>query len=1568
MNFLIHRRITISMVFIALTLLGVVSYKQLSVELMPNAELPNMYVSVTSRQDMDPSFVETQVIIPLEGAINAVGGVDNLQTTVDRRQSTIQVDFKKSVNFKMISLRLEEKINEIASTFPEGFTVRTQKVDLTRMTSAFMTLQVRGSGGSDRVRNIVDKEIQPELENIDGVAAVSVYGGRAKAIEIQLDPAACEALNLSPNQISSLLAQNAREKTFVGYINEPDARWFVDVNSPYAKVADLENMVVAPGPVLLKDVAHVFFDLQEETTYSRVNGKESVSVSLTNDAQSNLIELSHRTAETVESLNKRLAPMDVEIVVQQNSAEIMEENINQIVNLALIGGLLAVVILWVFLRNIRLVTIIALAIPVSVYTAFNLFYAFGITLNSLTLIGVALAVGMLLDNSVVVLENVYRLSASGVPPEEAVTRGTKEVWRSIFAATLTTVTIFLPFVFSDNFLIKLLGFNVGVAIISTLTISLLVAMFFIPMAAYSILKRKSRHSIFFEKISLNQRAVQIYMALLKTCMRHPGVTLLGAITLLFGTLIMSLSMNLQTLTQVESDRLNISVSMQTGSTLDITDKAVRVMEDRLADFPEKKELICRVQEQEAQLTIVLHEDYWKIRKRNIAEIKSEVTKLLQNINGAEITMSDAFGGDNQGGGGAMSGMQNFMRMLGVGDNGERVVIKGSDYDMMQIVAEDIRYYLDQQDYIQRTNLSFGRRQPEISLFFDPIMLVSNDITRNNISTALSSSLSADITSGAQFKVGDDTYEIIIRNYIPKDDAEEERKQRAKTVDDLRATMVQSAAGASYQVKDIADINYGRGRAQIKRTNQDKQLEVSYAFLNDIQDSKSLLEGYRIDVDGLIADYNLPAGIAVEVIHEEDQFAEFKFLLLAAFILIFMILAAVFESFSTPFVLLIAIPLAAIGSLLALLFTGNSLLNANTLMGFLILIGVVVNNSIILTDYAIILRDRGYRRNRALIMAGLSRIRPILITSVTTIVAMFPMAMGNSEYAGVIGAPFAITVIGGLAFSTLLTLLVVPTAYAGLENTLQWYRGLPVRTKLFHLCLFLAGVACIFRYADDFLWQAVYLVALVILIPGMTAFAQTSLRRTQTKLISPNDEIQITISNMVKVYDRPGLFSREWTSGLRIRERLGIGNLYTKLKDFVGISWQFALFAFGVYFVFFFIESRLWVFLLSMLLYAASVRLWQTIARYLSRRFDGSRWVRRVDSLMYWGIPLFFLNGLYRHLDNLNMVIIMGFFWYACLLIYYTSGYIDEHNINLKRITGRYAGLKSSFFHFVTVIPVIGKRRKPFKALKGVSMEIKTGMFGLLGPNGAGKSTLMRIVSGILEQSYGSIWINGYDTRKYREELQGQIGFLPQEFGMYENMSAWDFLDYQAILKGIYNSDTRHKRITTVLESVHMTERKDDKIGSFSGGMKQRIGIALILLHLPRILIVDEPTAGLDPRERIRFRNLLVELSKDRIVIFSTHIIEDISNSCNQVVVINKGEVKYFGNPINMIELAERKVWLFTINKADFETKLDKALIIHHMQTEDTIQVRYLSATQPFEHAILAEPNLEDAYLCLLKGM
>ena len=1567
------------MLFISFTLLGYVSYKQLPMELTPNAELPVLTVNVGAPQDMDPAFLESEVVIPVEGAIRSVGGVDEIRAEVTSNSANITIRYKSHVNIKTTTLRLEEKMKEVTkNSLPENYTVRVQKGQVVSISRSFMNLQVRGEGGVDRVRTIVDEKIKTELENIDGVAAVNIFGGREKTIEVRIDKEACKALNITTSSISGMISRQAQERVYVGTVLEPDNRYFVHVSSTYSRESDIENVVVAPGPILLKDVATIFFDWKEETSYARVNGKESVSVSLVSDAQSNMIDLANRTKVIIADLNERLAGYDIEIVIDVNQAELMENNINQILDLALIGGLLAVIVLWFFLKNLRLVFFITLSIPISVFSAFNLFYAAGISINSLTLIGIALAVGMLLDNSVVVLENIYRLSGTGLSPERAVIQGTTEVWRSIVASTLTTVTVFLPFIFTDNFLIKLLGNHIGISIVSTLSISMSVALFFTPMTAYVVLKLKNSNNVFYEKVTLSQRPVQIYLVLLKWCMRNPGVAIFGSVILLFATLIFSLSINLQQTKEVDADRFNVNITMRTGSTLDNTDNVVRMLEERFkdAEIPELKDVVSRVNAEEASLTLIMKKDYRKITKRTMTEIQADVQTMLPTLDGTQITMSNAMGGGNQAASNAFSGMESLMRMMGIGQNSERVILKGADYDLMYLVGEELSYTLQQQDYIRSANVSYSRRQPEVRLNLDQILLNSYGITRQNISTGLSE-LSRELSSNTIFKVGDNQYDIIIREQDPVENLADSLRaidvpqNKQATIEELKTVQVKTSTGGMHNLTDIAAMNKASGRARISRVNQDKQIYISYAFTREVESSKVLLEGYRAEIDELIAGYDLPtglAGVAIEVVHQEDQFGEFKFLMLAAFILIFIIMACVFESMSTPFVLLFEIPLAAIGSLLALLMTGyTDLQNTNILMGMIILLGVVVNNGIILIDYSNILRTRGFRRERALMTAGLSRMRPIMITSITTIIALFPMAMGDNDYAGAIGAPFAITVIGGLTFSSLLTLLLVPTVAMSLENAIAWYRKLSLKTQLFHLALVLIGVAGIYLYEKEMIWQMIYFIAIIALVPGATYFMQTSLRRAKADVIDPNKEIRIVVSNLVKIYDRAGRFSRQWDSGNVLNQRLGIATLYHKLKDFIGLAWQFSLWGFGVYFVWFFLSSKTWIFFLSIAMYAFTIFLWRKIRSFLFHHFPNSRIIRYFNRFIFWSLPALIVFLLFKKIDNIAMVAITGVLWAIGIIIYISSQYVYEHNINIERISGRFSSFRRSYFRFVKAVPIIGKRHRPFKALKGISFDIKTGMFGLLGPNGAGKSTFMRIITGILEQSYGTIWINGLDTLQYREELQSLIGFLPQEFGTYENMTAGEFLDYQAIMKGLSDTVKRKERIEYVLKSVHLIDRIDHKIGSFSGGMKQRIGIALILLHLPRILVVDEPTAGLDPRERIRFRNLLVELSRDRIVIFSTHIIEDISSSCNQVVVINKGEMKYFGEPLEMVGMAAGKVWSFLINKDEFEEKLDKSLVVNNIQDGDMIQVRYLSHEQPYPDAVLMEANLEDAYLCLLKN-
>lgn len=1570
MDKLIKRKVLISMLFIGLTMMGLFSYRYLPMELYPDAEYPTLHINVRAKTNLDPKYIENQAVIPVEGVVSGIEGVEEIKTRINPQGANTTVSFSKNTNIKYAYLKLEERIKSITKNLPDEFTVQVNKAGTGMASDQFMTLQVLSSEDIDYVRNITDTDIVPILESTDGIASVNVIGGRQKSIEILLDKEKCKSLNITSSQISALIRNNMSEKTFAGSVYENAKRYFVNVTAEYLNTEDLGSIVVANGPILLKDIAEINFGIKEEETYSRVNGKEVITCIIAKSPLVNIIDLSERIRKEIKQLNTELTTKGVSIHVDTDEAEIMSKNIDIIIHLAITGAILAIFILYLFLKNFKIVTFIAFAIPISVFSAFYFFYFFDISINTLTLTGIALAVGMLLDNSIVVMENIFRLRAIGMPKEKAAVQGTKEVSKAVIAATLTTITVFLPFLFSDDFLLKLIGKHIGVSIITTLLLSLAVALLLIPMAVNQFMKKQS-DQVNFSSLSIHSRPIQIYIALLKICLRKPSTIIFSALAVLAITLALSLTLTLNTLKEIEADTFNIYITFPNGNTLSRTDETVREYEKRLQEIPEIEQYNSQIFTTDARLTIKLKEDFEKIGNKTLNELKDLVINKTKGLRISDVSYEAIESSENfQGGGGSalMSGSEQLLRRMGMGRQSEKIIIKGQDFEKMSNLAELLEYQLEELENINNASMSYSRGMPEARILFDPYLMGIYDVTPSHVATELNNFAPQNTTS-IKYKAGDEEYDIIIKDK-ELTYQEEESIEPIRTLEDLRNLEVINAKHSITDLRSFSQINLGRGQGSIIRINQDKEITVNYTFNSDVNESKSILEGARMEVDDLIQRTDIPTGIAVEIVHEEDETGEFTFLILAAFAIIYMILASVFESVTSPVVLMFAIPLAAIGSLLALLFTSNSLMNANVLIGVIILIGIVVNNSIILIDYTSQLRRQGNRKPRALIIAGISRVRPILITAITTIVAMFPLAMGQGEFVSGLGAPFAITVIGGLTMSTLLTLVIIPTLYSGMEDALYRLRTQNPLMKLLQIFLLIVSVTGIYLLNATIMWKIAYLISAIILIPAATWFIETSLRQANSRIIPPDQDIHISIRNLVKIYGRPNEFQREWTSGQHTRERLGLKEEYRTLKDLQPLIWIIPLTGFTFYFTYSYQTIAFWALLFAICTWMLTVKVIRTICEYLKN--NGQNLLGNLFDILnitiYYLSPLATLVWATLKFSDSGVAILLGLIWYIAIAAHYLSERIHKHNIEIDQIEGRFCKIKKIIYQIATQVPVIGYKKKPFKALNAVSMDIHTGMFGLLGPNGAGKTTLMRIICGIFEQSYGKIFINGIDTQKKREELQGLIGYLPQEFGTYENLTSWEFLEYQALLKGIYNPRIRKQRITEVLEAVHMYENKDKKIGGFSGGMKQRIGIAQTLLNLPRILVVDEPTAGLDPRERIRFRNLLVELSRNRIVIFSTHIIEDIASSCNQVGVINKGSLKYHGTPTDMVEIAQNVTWTFEIPARDFAKLHSDLLLVHHIRNGENIKVRCLSETQPVPHAVRTTPLLEDSYLWLLRNV
>jgi len=1554
--FFIRRPVLVSMLLIGACLLGAVSYSRLSVELIPFAELPMLIVHVQSVRDADPHYVEQQAVVPLESAIAGLEGIERIESYVEPRRAMIFAFYSRTSSQKYAFLKLQERVAAARAKLGNDFFAVVWKIDTEQLSNQFMSLQARGVGSLDQIRRVVDDKVVRELENVDGVANVAVYGGRQHSIEVRLDEEELRSYGLTVSQVASRISQSSRARQYLGQVVDGTREQLVNLVADYASLSALEETVIkADGPLTLGQVAELVDGGTERQTIARVNGMEAVTVSLIRDRQANLIELSRATRREIERLNRELAVSGVELVIQNDAAEVIEENIGDIKSLALVGGALAIAVLWAFLRNLTLVAIVAAAIPISVLIALNLFYALDITLNTLSLVGIAIAVGMLLDNSIVVLENIYRQLSRGRDPHQAVVDGVGEVWRAVSAATLTTVCVFLPFVFADNFLVRVLGRHVGVSIISTLLVSLAVAFLLIPVFAYRLFIRQNGRARSFNTVSQRHRLLQIYTLLLKSCLRFPARTVIVAVTAFFVSVLLCLLVSIDAPREVELERFDLYATLPGGTTLELADEQAVEMDGRLEDVEEIAARRVEVRADNLHFDFELEENSQEIARRDLGAVKKEVRdRLSKAFPRVEFSFAQPRSDVRFRGGGNRGPGRAFQRLLGIGSAAERVVVRGNDLSLLQTIADDIRFNLDRMPGVRRSSLNIAARQPEIDLIIDRASLAHFGVSPGAIAAELAS-FQPQVSTGIRLKRGGDEIDIVLKS----------GEQTERRVDDLRELRVATTAGGAIPLLQLAALVFGRGYGNINRVNQEKEVELTYDFEGDIQESKERLDDARAAVDRLVAGMAIPAGVAVEVIHDETDLSEFYFLIGASVVLIYMILTSVFESLVAPLAMMITLPLATIGAFWGLILTGNSLFNANAMVGFLILLGVVVNNGIMLIDYARLLQRRGYRLGRALLAAGQIRVRPILITAISTMLAMLPLAMGDAEYVARIGAPFAIAVIGGLVAGTLFTLVLVPTVYFGMERVLAWVRQLDWRIKAAQGVALAAGAWLIHENVESTFWQFADGTALLGLVPALTYFVQSSLRHSRAAIVPEGVPLRISIGNVVKVYDDFSRFVRQWRRGERQQERLQAFRKRTARDRLETLFWQLGLLVFHFYFAYLYLESDVWTLIFSVGFYVFLLGLVRSLLP------EGTGFMRRLArvgyQLLYWLLPLPHLLWYQRRWDNWALIVVVGAVWYLMALVYYGSQKLYRERLEISRITGRFGRIRRGFYRLVGKIPLIGRKKRPFTALDQVSLEIASGMFGLIGPNGAGKTTLMRIICGILQQSRGTVRINGVDLRAHREELQGLIGYLPQEFGTYENMTAYQFLDYQAMLKGKWEAEERRRAVDGAIRAVHLADSRDLKIRRFSGGMKQRIGIAQTLLHLPRILVVDEPTAGLDPRERIRFRNLLAELARDRVVIFSTHIIEDISSSCNRLAVLNNGRVRFHGTPQEMVELTRGAVWQARVAEAQFEEMRKTLRIVHHMRDGERIRIRILSGSQPLPEAEAVTPTLEDSYLWLIEG-
>ncbi len=1568
----IKRPVTTIMFYIALSILGVISWRQLPVQLLPNLTFPELSVQA-AMPGASPEKLEEDLLIPAEQEIAKMKNVEKIYSTARNDRGSIRIEFKIDTDMKYTALKLEQKMNALSATLPAGSRVFVGRDFSTEMFSNFlMQLSIRGGGEIDRLRKIAEDKIKLELEKVDGIASVNVSGGQLREVHIDVDQEKAFNYGLDLVMIMSTIENGNVEKQYLGRVLDGNTISFVTFSGEMTRLSDLENLVVKEEISLkLKDIADIRFAKEEENQIFRINGQSSVGVFLIKDNTSNLIRTADRVQDEIDRLNRMLEPEDIEIVVNFSSAKLMQDTINQVEKLAVVGALLALLVLLFFLRNIKTVTVILISIPLSVLITFNIMYYTGLTINILSLIGLAIAIGMLVDNSIVVLENIFRHYDLGLSPSEASIKGTSEVTKAIIASTGTTIAVFTPTIFMQNKYFVILK-ELSLAVIFPLLISLLVAFTVIPMVASQFLSARGakkadlglRDSIV--RKWQKSRLMEVFTVLLKSRLRSPRQTFIFLMILFIITLVSTIPF-MTTFEDVESEEeLPIYVDMRRGLGLKATDRATQNIEALADSIDIIKEIRTLVNEENSTVTLSFLEKNErsgkKHEKMSLEQIREYFERQARVIPDAEISFEDdrRRGGGSGGGGGGGGG--NPLDAL-LGSQEEKIIVKGHDQEKMKHLVEDIEERLESFPEIRRVRTGLQRGALELQVWGDQEALDQNGLTMSRVMAALWAIRSGGQEMTKQLK--DEDGEYLIRLKLDKE-------AETQTIDEVKSMIIPLPGGTLVPVKNVSKFIIDEGPRSINRIDHERQIEITYEFRDLYTQDKQYLNILRARVDDTIKNTQIPRGFSVEILHEEDTQSPIYNALILAFVLIFMILAATFESIKYPWIIFSAIPLALVGTLWGLIFTGTSL-SIFAMISWLVLLGIVVNNGIILIDYILILREKhNFTSSRAVLHASRARVRPILMTSITTILGVLPFALKTGA-ANEIWPPFAIGLIGGLSFASLLTLVYVPVLFVSIDNFIGGILKGGRTGVILHVILNVTFVVFIYFWNESKLWMSVNIVFGLVIINAVV-FNFFNYLDLKKRKISFGNDLKISIHNLTKIYNEPGKFKKDWRKRTRQEENLDKRGLLSIDYDAIAenLLWKLPLFGFFIY-LHTFIENKFWILMLTIFTYFLAMNTLSTVRR-LYRRNRGKEDITGMKPKhprLYFVARIFAVIAMMVYLktawdSTFTWPVIFMFTWLFLWYARVVTRKIYRKEIIVHEITGKFSKTRRRFYRLLLKIPVIGKKKIEVRALHGVNITIRNGMFGLLGPNGAGKSTLMRLISNIFYQSRGIVYFNDYKLGDFRDSIQSYIGYLPQKFGLHGNFTAWNYLNYLALVSRWGKKEDRHKLVESVLKNVNLWDRKDDKIKTFSGGMKQRVGIAQTLLNLPKIIVVDEPTSGLDPRERIRFRNMLAEMSKNRIVIFSTHIVEDISTSCREVAVLNQGKVLFQGEPEVMRKMATGKVWESLIEEKDFTHWNTELSIVSHIKEKEGVKIRYISTEQEKElTSRQVEPTLEDAYLLML---
>ncbi|WP_263818610.1 efflux RND transporter permease subunit [Salinibacter sp.] len=1018
----IRRPVATAMTFLAILVVGSVSFYYLPVDLLPEIEYPRVTV-YTNYANVGPEEMETIVTDPVSNAVSSVPNVERMTSSSEEGESRVNLEFAQGTDLNAAANDVRAALDRIR----DGLPVEAEPPGIWKFdpnSQEIVTIAVESSRDMESLTRLLERNLGKQFEQIPGVGTLNIQGGIYRQVRVNIDRDRLKSYNLSAAQVQQAISQS-NVALPGGNVKEGLKDLYVRTQGEYESLREIRRTVVTTAgqtPIRVDDVAEVVDGYEDLDRIAELNGVPVVRLDIQKQSGANTVTVADNIRAEVERINK--ARSDVRLTVVSDQSDFIRKSINNVQNSAIWGSLLAILVLYLFLRNGSTTFIIALSIPISIIATFALLFFNDLTLNQMTFGGLALGVGLIVDNAIVVLENIIRQrEENGRSLKEAASIGTREVAGAIVASTLTTSVIFLPLVFARTTTAALFQ-SLALVVVFALVCSLLVALTLVPMMASRFLTVDAGEQAIDQDASKSwfQRA----FARLENRYSRLIELLLGRRWLVFGTTVVLLGgavalwplVSVELAPQTDANQIDIDLQMAQGTNIAVVMEYLDELEQNVKPhLPEEdmENFAKQVQPWGAEVEIRLKSA--SERSVNTFALADSIrSEVLGSVPGADIRV------------GAQSGLWILRRVFSTGGGNEalQVELRGYDLDRARSISERIESRLE--GVVGIASARTGRREgrPEQNIRFLRDKISSLGLTVREVAAAVQTNVGG--SRAASYRSGGEQFPITVRL----------RPEDRLSVDDLDNVSIQPPEGGSVPLSTLVETNRGRGPTEIQRINGQRVTYIS-ATLN----SDAVLGEVVQRARGDLADLNLPEGFSVTFGGEyrEQQKAQTDFLIaiIMALVLIYMVMAGQFERFLDPFVVMFSVPLVLIGVLPTLVLTGTTV-NIQSVMGLVMLIGIVVNNAIVLVDYINLMR-RGHGMDLlpAVAEAGRLRLRPILMTTLTTVLGLVPLALGIGAGAE-IQAALARVVIGGLLASTLITLVLIPTAYVSLELTARTVRS------------------------------------------------------------------------------------------------------------------------------------------------------------------------------------------------------------------------------------------------------------------------------------------------------------------------------------------------------------------------------------------------------------------------------------------------------------------------------------------------------------------------------------------------